>query len=102
MRDRRDLGDRLVLQAPVHLAHAGEVRHAEGDLVDRVEGQVGRPPARHHHLVVLARIAAQEHELQAAARCFEIAAVGDGKTEHACVKILHARDVGHENPHVAE
>jgi hypothetical protein len=52
--------------------------------------------------VVLGRVAAEEDELELAARRFELTGVGDGKTEDPCVKIAHSRQVGDEHPHVAE
>src|SRR3954452_17317365 len=102
VRGRVHLLHLLLDQPPVHLPQSGKVRHAERDLVYRAERQLTRPAGGEDDLVVVLGIAREQHELQPAARRIEIAGVGDGKTEHACVKIPHSREIGHEHPHVAE
>ncbi len=51
---------------------------------------------------MIAGVAAQEDEADLAVLGLLLALVGDGKTEDACVKIPHSREICDEHPHVAE
>ena len=77
----------------------GERGEAERDLVDDAVGQTRRTAGDEHDLVMVARIAAEERELDAAG---QEAAIGDGKAEDAMIEVRHLLHVGDEESDMAE
>ena len=96
--DADQLFDALAIEQREDLAQIGQRLGAQRYLVDDVEIERGGPAGDQRNLMVLARIAAQEDDLDAA----QHSPIGHRKAQHALVKALHLAKIMHEDTDMAE
>ncbi len=76
---------RLVLHPPPDFLQVFHGSDPERNLVDVIETEIFRTTGHQRDLMMIFWIPTREHYVRVA----HLAAVGDGKTEHARIKILH-------------
>ncbi len=85
-------------QARMKVPQGRQVRHAERHLVDHIENQCLRLARHQHDLMMLRRIAAQEHQLRGPHR----ALIGHRETEGLLVEARHAGQIMDIKTHMAK